>query len=153
MLEIADIKLLLPHRYPFLLVDRVVDLQIDHSISGYKNVTINEPFFTGHFPEQPVMPGVLIIEALAQLCGVLGFKTLEKSAGEGWVCLLVGVNKTRFRRPVVPGDRLDLSATKLSVKRGIWVFETVARVDNKVAAQAELMVAKKPKEELPKRNV
>ena len=148
LLDSIDIQRLLPHRYPFLLIDRVVDLQLDDSIVGYKNVTVNEPFFNGHFPGQPVMPGGLIIEALAQACGVLGFKTLEKSAGEGWVCLLVGINKARFRQPVVPGDQLVLEATKRSVKRGIWVFDCVAKVDDKIAAQAELMVAKKPQEEM-----
>ena len=143
LLDSIDIQALLPHRYPFLLIDRVVDLQLDQSVVGYKNVTINEPFFNGHFPGHPVMPGVLIIEALAQACGVLGFKTLQKSAGEGWVCLLVGVNKARFRQPVVPGDRLFLEAQKLNVKRGIWQFQCTAKVDDKVASQAELLVAKK----------
>ena len=88
MLTSVDIQKILPHRYPFLLIDRVLDLQLDHSIVGYKNVSINEPFFNGHFPGQPVMPGVLIIEAMAQACGVLGFKTLNKSADDGWVCMI-----------------------------------------------------------------
>lgn len=143
MLTTIDIQQLLPHRYPFLLIDRVLDLQLDHSILGYKNVTVNEPFFNGHFPGQPVMPGVLIIEAMAQACGVLGFKTLQKSAADGWVCMLVGVNRARFRKPVLPGDQLFLQATKLTEKRGIWVFACQAKVDNQLAAEAELLVAKK----------
>jgi 3-hydroxyacyl-[acyl-carrier-protein] dehydratase len=143
MLTSVDIQKILPHRYPFLLIDRVLDLQLDHSIVGYKNVSINEHFFNGHFPGQPVMPGVLIIEAMAQACGVLGFKTLNKSADDGWVCMIVGVNRARFRRPVLPGDQLYLEATKITEKRGIWVFACNAKVDNVLVAEAELLVAKK----------
>jgi 3-hydroxyacyl-[acyl-carrier-protein] dehydratase len=143
MLTTIDIQKILPHRYPFLLIDRVLDLQLDKSIIGYKNVSINEPFFNGHFPGQPVMPGVLIIEAMAQACGVLGFKTLNKSADDGWVCMIVGINHARFRRPVLPGDQLVLEATKITEKRGIWVFACQAKVDNVLAAEAELLVAKK----------
>lgn len=143
MLTSVDIQKILPHRYPFLLIDRVLDLQLDHSIVGYKNVSINEPFFNGHFPGQPVMPGVLIIEAMAQACGVLGFKTLNKSADDGWVCMIVGVNRARFRRPVLPGDQLYLEANKITEKRGIWVFACKAKVDNLLVAEAELLVAKK----------
>ena len=144
MLDINDIRETLPHRYPFLLVDRVVALVLDHSIETVKNVSINEPFFNGHFPGQPVMPGVLVIEALAQTCGILGFKTLGKAADADFLYMIAGVNNARFRRPVVPGDQLRLFACKINKKRSIWVFECRAEVDGELAVEAELMVVEKP---------
>ena len=111
MLDIQAIRALLTHRYPFLLVDRVTALEEKQSICGYKNVTVNEPFFNGHFPELPIMPGVLILEAMAQLCGVLGYQSLGTTGHNGdtiWV--IAGIDGARFKKPVVPGDRLELSA-------------------------------------------
>jgi len=142
-MDINDIINTLPHRYPFLLVDRVVSYTEDDCIEAIKNVSINEPFFTGHFPSYPVMPGVLIIEALAQTCGILGFKTLGKAAAEDMLYMIAGVNNTRFRRPVVPGDQLRLHAKKKTRKRSLWVFDCRAEVDGEVATQAELMVVEK----------
>ncbi|MEJ2668804.1 MAG: 3-hydroxyacyl-ACP dehydratase FabZ [Gammaproteobacteria bacterium] len=144
MLDVNDIKEMLPHRYPFLLVDRVVALEVDYSIEAVKNVSINEPFFTGHFPSHAVMPGVLVIEALAQTCGILGFKTLGKSAAADFLYMIAGVNNARFRRPVVPGDQLRLFAKKVNKKRLIWIFECRAEVEGELAVEAELMVVEKP---------
>lgn len=144
MLDVNDIIETLPHRYPFLLVDRVVTYTADESIEAIKNVSINEPFFQGHFPGFPVMPGVLIIEALAQTCGILGFKTLGKSAASDFLYMIAGVNNTRFRRPVVPGDQLHLFAQKKNKKRSIWVFDCRAEVGGELAVEAELMVVEKP---------
>ena len=128
-MDINEIRQLLPHRYPFLLVDRVVAIDLEQkTINAYKNVSINEPFFNGHFPQHPIMPGVLIIEAMAQAAGVLGFKIMDASPEDGTLYYFVGSDKLRFRQPVVPGDRLDLSARFLSSKRGIWKFECQATV-------------------------
>ncbi|HHC75290.1 MAG TPA: 3-hydroxyacyl-ACP dehydratase FabZ [Thiothrix sp.] len=142
-MNVNDIKNYLPHRYPFLLVDRVIDLTEGESIKAIKNVTVNEPFFMGHFPEEPVMPGVLIIEALAQATGLLGFRTMGESRQENTLYLLVSVNKARFKRQVIPGDQLELHATLLKRKGIMWVFDTQAIVDGKVVATAELMCAAK----------
>jgi len=131
----------LPHRYPFLLVDRVTELNLGESIIAYKNVTINEPFFNGHFPDHPVMPGVLIIEAMAQAAGILGFKTMDKTPQDGSIYYFVGSDKLRFKRPVVPGDRLQLEASIRSEKRGIWKFECSASVDGELAASATILCA------------
>jgi 3-hydroxyacyl-[acyl-carrier-protein] dehydratase len=144
MLDVNDIKETLPHRYPFLLVDRVITYTADESIEAVKNVSINEPFFQGHFPGFPVMPGVLIIEALAQTCGILGFKTLGKTAASDFLYMIAGVNNARFRRPVVPGDQLKLFAKKTNKKRSIWVFQCRAEVEGELAVEAELMVVEKP---------
>lgn len=114
MMKIEEIMGFLPHRYPFLLVDRVVEVEKGKSIVGYKNVSINEPFFNGHFPARPIMPGVLIIEALAQVSGILGYVTAGKTDGSGSIHLLAGSNKARFKRPVVPGDQLRLESTLIS---------------------------------------
>jgi len=136
-MDIKKITSLLPHRYPFLLVDRVVEVEPGQRLLGYKNVTINEPFFQGHFPEKPVMPGVLIIEALAQATGLLAMES-EDVAGKA-IYYLVGVDKARFKRPVVPGDQLMLEVEVLKQRRGIWTFSGKGAVDGQVCASAEIM--------------
>ena len=141
VMDVKEIREYLPHRYPFLLVDRVTELNLGESIVAYKNVTINEPFFNGHFPDHPVMPGVLIIEAMAQAAGILGFKTMDKTPQDGSIYYFVGSDKLRFKRPVVPGDRLQLEASIRSEKRGIWKFECSASVDGELAASATILCA------------
>ena len=141
MMDVNEIRQYLPHRYPFLLVDRVVELNLNESIIAYKNVTINEPFFNGHFPNHPVMPGVLIIEAMAQAAGILGFKTMDKKPEDGSIYYFVGSDKARFKRPVVPGDRLQLEAKIVTEKRGIWKFECKATVDGELACSASILCA------------
>lgn len=138
-MDIQQIMQYLPHRYPFLLIDRVVECIPGERLLGVKNVSINEPFFQGHFPNYPVMPGVLILESLAQACGVLGFKTVNRRPDEGSVYLFVGIDKARFRRPVSAGDQLTLEARLLREVRGIWQFTTEARVGGQVVAGAEIM--------------
>ncbi len=142
-MDIHQILEHLPHRYPFLLVDRVVDLVPGKSIHAYKNVTINEPFFVGHFPHHPVMPGVLIMEALAQAAGILSFKTMEEKPSPDTVFYFAGIDDARFKRPVMPGDRLDLHVEIERQMRGIWKYVTEARVDGQLAASAKLMCAKR----------
>lgn len=138
-MNIHGIRAQLPHRYPFLLVDRVLELHAGESIVAIKNVSVNEPFFQGHFPQRPVMPGVLLLEALAQAGGLLAFET-EGQAPEGNLLFyLVGFDKARFKRPVEPGDQVQLEARILRRKRGIWVFEGQATVDGEAAAEAEIM--------------
>ncbi|MGB5306346.1 MAG: 3-hydroxyacyl-ACP dehydratase FabZ [Gammaproteobacteria bacterium] len=129
----------LPHRYPFLLIDRVTEFKPGESLVGIKNVTYNEPFFQGHFPQRPVMPGVLILEAMAQATGLLAFRTMERTAERQSLYFLVGMDKARFKRPVEPGDQLILRARLLRTKRGIWVFDCDASVDGKIVAMAEIM--------------
>ncbi len=141
MMDVNEIRKYLPHRYPFLLVDRVVELVPGESIVAYKNVTINEPFFNGHFPDHPVMPGVLIQEAMAQAAGILGFKTMDKTPQDGSIYYFVGSDKLRFKRPVVPGDRLQLEAKIVSEKRGIWKFDVRATVDGQLASSATILCA------------
>lgn len=141
MLDVNEIRQYLPHRYPFLLIDRVTDLQLGESITAYKNITINEAVFEGHFPDYPVFPGVLILEAMAQACGVLGFKTMGKTPEDGSIYLYAGIDKVRFKKQVVPGDRLVIHAKKLSDKRGIWKFECEATVDEQLATSATIMCA------------
>ncbi len=138
-MDINEILNLLPHRYPFLLIDRVTELVEGKSLTGYKNVSFNEPFFQGHFPQKPVMPGVLILEALAQATGLLAFRTVDRGAERDSLYYFVGIDKARFKLPVEPGDRLQLSVELIKTKRGIWVFDTVASVDDKVAATAVIM--------------
>jgi len=141
MMNIAEIKKYLPHRHPFLLVDRVTELVEHESIKAYKNVSVNEDVFNGHFPQAPIFPGVMIVEAMAQASGILGFKSIGKTPEDGSVYLFAGAEKVRFRRQVVPGDRLDLEASVVSVKRGIWKFECKASVDGELAASATIMCA------------
>jgi len=141
-MDITKIQSLLPHRYPMLLIDRVLDCVPNESLIGIKNVTYNEPFFTGHFPNKPIMPGVLIIEALAQATGVLAFYSLDKAADENTLYYLVGIDKARFKTPVVPGDQLRLEVNLTREIKGIYRFDAVATVDGKVVASAEIMTAK-----------
>ena len=136
-LDIGRIMERLPHRYPFLLVDRVLECAPGERLLGLKNVSVNEPFFQGHFPGKPVMPGVLIIEALAQATCLLALET--ETGEDGEIYLLAGVDKARFKRPVMPGDRLLLETTLLKRRRGIWVFDASAKVDEQVVASAEIM--------------
>jgi 3-hydroxyacyl-[acyl-carrier-protein] dehydratase len=140
-LDINQILRQLPHRYPFLMVDRVLDVQKGETIRAIKNVTFNEPFFTGHFPHRPVMPGVMIIEALAQVAGILAFITADVIPDENTRFYFVGIDKARFRRVVEPGDQLILTAKLERAIRGIWKFSTVAYVGDDEAASAEMMVA------------
>ncbi len=140
-MDIQEVMRRLPHRYPFLLVDRVLDCRSGASIRAIKNVTVNEPFFPGHFPQRPVFPGVIILEALAQTAGILAFVTAGVYPDDKRELYFVGIDKARFRRPVVPGDQLILSATLERSLRGIWKFSTTAEVDGREAASAEVMVA------------
>ncbi len=141
MMDVVEIKKWLPHRYPFLLVDRVVELRENEYIRAYKNISINEEVFNGHFPQAPIFPGVMIIEAMAQASGILGFKSVGKTPEDGSVYLFAGADKVRFRRQVLPGDRLELEATVLSKKSNIWKFECQASVDGKLAASATILCA------------
>jgi 3-hydroxyacyl-[acyl-carrier-protein] dehydratase len=140
-LDINAILKQLPHRYPFLLVDRVLECEKGKSIRAIKNVTYNEPFFPGHFPHRPVMPGVMIIEALAQTAGILAFITAGVVPDEHTRFFFVGIDKARFRKPVEPGDQLVLTATLERSMKGIWKFSTVAFVDEVEVCHAEMMVA------------
>lgn len=138
-MDINEILRYLPHRYPFLLLDRVTAYEAGKSIEALKNVTINEPFFVGHFPHHPVMPGVLIIEAMAQAAAILSFVTMGAKADDKSIYYFVGIDNARFKRPVTPGDALRISVTLTRHVRGIWKFAAVARVDDAVAAEADLM--------------
>lgn len=142
-MDIHDILEHLPHRYPFLLIDRVVDCKPGESLVGYKNVSYNEPFFPGHFPQRPVFPGVLILEALAQATGILAFRTLERTPDDNSLYYFVGVDKARFKQPVEPGDQLRLEVEFVAEKRGIWKFNGKALVDGKVVCSADLMCAER----------
>jgi 3-hydroxyacyl-[acyl-carrier-protein] dehydratase len=139
MMDIYQILKQLPHRYPILLVDRVLDIEKGVRIKALKNVSVNEPFFTGHFPSRPVMPGVLMIEALAQAAGILSFETLGRRSDATSVFYFVGIDGARFKRPVVPGDQLRLEVEILRFAKSISKFRGVATVDGAVAAEAELM--------------
>jgi 3-hydroxyacyl-[acyl-carrier-protein] dehydratase len=131
----------LPHRYPFLLVDRVIECEPGKRLLAIKNVTFNEPFFQGHFPATPIMPGVLIIEAMAQATGLLAGNSAPDVLGKGKTYYLVGVDNVRFKRPVVPGDQLKLEAVYKTHKKNIWKFECRAEVDGDLVATAEIMCA------------
>jgi 3-hydroxyacyl-[acyl-carrier-protein] dehydratase len=144
-LDIAAVLRQLPHRYPFLLIDRVLELVPGKTIKALKNVTINEPFFPGHFPHRPVMPGVLILEALAQAAGILAFRTVGVIPDEHTRFFFVGIDAARFRKPVEPGDQLILNAEFKRAMRGIWKFETVATVDGREVCSAEMMVTPEAK--------
>ena len=130
---------LLPHRYPFLMIDRVLEFEQDTRLLAIKNVSFNEPFFNGHFPVRPVMPGVMIIEALAQATGILAMESNPELVGDNALYYFVGIDKARFKRPVEPGDQLHLEVTLNGTKRGIWMFSGKATVDGKIAATAEIM--------------
>ena len=140
-MDINEIKEYLPHRYPFLLVDRVLEMEEGKSIVAYKNVSANEPFFDGHFPGMPIMPGVLVIEAMAQAAGILGFKSAGKKPADGSIYYFVGCDKLRFKRKVVPGDQLRLQASINSVRRGIWKFDCEASVDGEFVCSAQIICA------------
>jgi 3-hydroxyacyl-[acyl-carrier-protein] dehydratase len=133
MMTINEIMKLLPHRYPFLLVDRIVSLEPGVSASGIKNVTINEPFFQGHFPDQPIMPGVLVIEAMAQVAGVMAFS----SGMEGKAVYFMSIENAKFRRPIVPGDQVVMDIKVLKQRGNVWKFSGVATVDGKMVSEAE----------------
>ena len=138
MMAAADIRRILqmiPHRYPMLMVDRVVDIQLDRSAVGIKNVSINEPFFQGHFPAEPVMPGVMIVEAMAQTAAVLVVATFGPES-EGKLVYFMSIDGVRFRRPVVPGDRLELRVEKVQSRANVWKFDGTAHVEDKLVAEA-----------------
>ena len=143
-MDIHQILEYLPHRYPFLLVDRVVSCESGKRIVAIKNVTINEPFFAGHFPHHPVMPGVLIIEALAQAAAILTFKTHGHKTDDSSIYYFVSIDKARFKKPVMPGDTLELNAEIKRFARGIWWFSAHARVADQVVTEAELMCTLRP---------
>lgn len=138
MLDIQQIKDIIPHRYPFLLVDKVTEIEVGKRVVGYKNVTINEPFFQGHFPEYPVMPGVLIVEALAQV-GAIAMLNMEENKGK--IGFLAGIDKCRFKRQVVPGDELKLEVEILRLKGPIGKGKGIATVDGELACEVEIMFA------------
>lgn len=140
-MDIYRILAQLPHRFPFLLVDRVLSCTPGDSLTAIKNVTINEPYFPGHFPERPVMPGVIILEALAQATGLLAFATVGSTPDANTLYYFVGIDKARFKRPVVPGDVLTLKVKLLRTLKGVWCFDTVAEVDGRMAAKARIMAA------------
>lgn len=140
-MDINQIMAALPHRYPFILVDRVIEHEPGVSITAIKNVTINEPFFPGHFPVRPVMPGVLIVEALAQATAILALETMDEETRKNSLYLFAGIDNVRFRRQVEPGDQLRLEATLLKMKRNIARFSCQAKVDGELAVTAELMGA------------
>jgi 3-hydroxyacyl-[acyl-carrier-protein] dehydratase len=138
-MDIHEILEHLPHRYPILLVDRVLDVMPGERIVALKNVSVNEPFFPGHYPHHPVMPGVLIVEALAQAAAILSFKTMGGKPDDKSVYYFVGIDGARFKRPVSPGDQLILEVSIQANKRGLWKFAAQAKVEDLVAAEAELM--------------
>jgi 3-hydroxyacyl-[acyl-carrier-protein] dehydratase len=138
-MDICEIKSYLPHRYPLLLVDRVISYEEGKNITAIKNVTVNEEFFNGHFPHKPVMPGVLMIEAMAQTAALLSFKTMNLKPDENSVVYFVGIDNARFKRPVGPGDQLKMDVEILRNARGIWKYKAVGSVDGQVAVEAELM--------------
>ena len=138
-LDIHEILNHLPHRYPFVLIDRVTDLKLNEEITAIKNVTINEPFFPGHFPYHPVMPGVLIVEAMAQAAAVLSFKTMNVLPSEESVYYFAGIDNVRFKKPVSPGDQLILNVKIDRVLKGIWKYKAQAKVDDQIVSEAEMM--------------
>ena len=140
-IDISEILRYLPHRYPFLLIDRVTEIVHDERILAIKNVTINEPFFQGHFPHLPVMPGVLVLEAMAQAAGILSFASMGRYADSNSVYYFAGIDEARFKRPVSPGDQLVLDVRIARKSRLVWKFQGVATVDGQKVAEADLMCA------------
>ena len=138
-MNIHEILKHLPHRYPFVLIDRVVSMEVGKEITAIKNVTINEPFFPGHFPYHPVMPGVLIVEAMAQAAAILSFKTMGSLPSEDSVYYFAGIDSARFKKPVSPGDQIVLNVSIDRILKGIWKYNGVARVDGEVVAEASMM--------------
>jgi 3-hydroxyacyl-[acyl-carrier-protein] dehydratase len=145
-MDINEVLKYLPHRYPFLLIDRVLECELGKSLVAIKNVSFNEPFFQGHFPQRPVMPGVLILEAMAQATGILAFKSTNTLPAEGSLYFLAGVDEARFKRPVEPGDQLLIRVQVVKTMRRIWKFTAEATVDGEIAATAQLMCAERPAE-------
>jgi 3-hydroxyacyl-[acyl-carrier-protein] dehydratase len=143
MMDFKEISVYLPHRYPFLLLDRVLEIEPGQSIKGYKNVSVNEPFFNGHFPGHPIMPGVLIVEAMAQLSGILAFKSKQRTPADGTIYYLGGTDDVRFKRPVVPGDRLDMESKIIADKRHVMKFGCNAYVDGELACSGEIICVEK----------
>ena len=144
-INIEEIQDYLPHRYPFLLVDRVIKLELGKYIKAYKNITTNEPFLSGHFPGKQVMPGVLILEAMAQASGILGFKTMQKKPEDGSIYYFVGADSLRFKRPAIPGDQVILESSVIANKKGIWKFNCKATVEKDLVAEATILCADRPK--------
>lgn len=142
-MDIHEIMKYLPHRYPFLLIDRIIECDPGKSIVALKNVTANEPFFMGHFPEKPIMPGVIILEALAQACGVLANKSTETKNDDGYMYFFAGVDNTRFKRVVEPGDQLRLEVDFIRSRQDVWKFNCTAYVGDQIACTAELTCAKR----------
>ena len=142
-MDIYEVMKHLPHRYPFLLIDRVLDYTPGEKLTAIKNVTVNEPFFPGHFPYRPVFPGVLMLEALAQATGILAFKTTEDLPSEDSLYYFVGIDNARFKKPVEPGDQLLMEVEVTKRKRDMWKFSAKASVDGKVVCSADLMCARK----------
>ena len=138
-MDIHEILDHLPHRYPFVLIDKVISLELGKEITAIKNVTINEPFFTGHFPYHPVMPGVLIVEAMAQAAAILSFKTMDTKPSEESVYYFAGIDKARFKKPVGPGDQIILNVKIDRVLKGIWKYSGTAKVFDEVVAEASMM--------------
>lgn len=140
-MDINQVLEYLPHRYPFLLIDRVIDFEPGKRLTALKNVSVNEPFFPGHFPQRPVFPGVLIMEALAQATGILAFKTNDSKPSDNVLYYFAGIDNARFKKPVSPGDQLILEVEVVKAKRGIWKFKAEAKVDGELVASADLMCA------------
>jgi len=147
-MNVNEIMKYLPHRYPFLLLDRVVEIESGKRIEAYKNITFNEDVFNGHFPGAPIFPGVMIVEAMAQASGVLGFVTSGLTADDAQLFLFAGVDKARFKRPVVPGDKLVLTSEVDTVKRNMWRFNATASVDGKTCCEATLLCAYQDRDKL-----
>ncbi len=146
-IDIHEIQRYLPHRYPFLLIDRVIDYTAGEHLVGIKNITFNEPQFTGHFPQRVIMPGVLILESLAQATGLLAFKTSDELHSDDALYYLAGIDNARFKKPVEPGDQLKLEVTLIKNKRNLWKFSGVASVDGEVVVSADIMCVH---QEMPK---
>jgi len=138
-MDIHEILQHLPHRYPFVLIDRVVSLELGKEITAIKNVSVNEPYFPGHFPYHPVMPGVLIVEAMAQAAAILSFKTMDTKPSDDSVYYFAGIDSARFKKPVSPGDQIILNVKIDRILKGIWKYTGVARVDGVVVAEAQMM--------------
>jgi 3-hydroxyacyl-[acyl-carrier-protein] dehydratase len=143
-IDIHEIQKLLPHRYPFLLIDRVIDYTPGEHLVGIKNITFNEPQFTGHFPQRVIMPGVLILEALAQATGLLAFKTADELSSEKELYYLAGIDNARFKRPVEPGDQIKLDVKLVKQKRNLWKFFGEATVDGELIVSADIMCVNQP---------
>jgi len=140
--DIREILKYLPHRYPFLMIDRVIDFQEGKSLTAIKNITFNEPIFTGHFPQSPIFPGVLILEAMAQACALQAFKSMGGYPSEKTLYLLVGIDKARFKKQVIPGDQIVFHVDVQKERRGIWRFDATAKVDDILVCSSEVLIAR-----------